>query len=183
MCGFWGRVPERQLTRRTVVLRDRGARLHRVRDEPLLKNALLDHDAIGFGFGERRVDVASGDDPMERLVALDVLVQLRSARLRGRLGIGHRRQRLVVDLDQVEGVVSLIGAVGDRDGDDVAGVANDVFGDAWVVGNLEIRIGEQPRARHRLQLSFDVGAGVDGEHAWCGGRLARIDALDLRVRV
>ena len=54
-------------------------------------------------------------------------MQLRRARLRRRcLRVDHRRQRLVVDVDQLERVVGLIRRLGDDHGDDVADVADDV---------------------------------------------------------
>ena len=77
------RVPERQLARRAAPLRERRARLHRVRNQPLLDDAFLDDD---LGGPERRVDVAAGDGPVKRLVVRHVGVQLWRARLRARPG-------------------------------------------------------------------------------------------------
>jgi len=50
------RVPQRQLTRGAAPLREGGARLHRVGDEPLVDDPLLDDH---LGVLERRVDVAA----------------------------------------------------------------------------------------------------------------------------
>ena len=72
------RVPQRQLAGGAAPLGQRRARLHRVRNQPLLDDALLDDD---LGVLERRVDVAAGDRPVEGLVVRDVGVQLRRARL------------------------------------------------------------------------------------------------------
>ena len=167
------RVPERQLTARVVVLREGGARFHGVRDEPLLDDPVADDD---LGVRERLVDVAApGDVPVERLIARNVGVQLRRVVPGGRFWIGYRRQRLVVDLDQVERVVGLIPILGDDRRDDVAGVADDVLRDHLVTGDLEVGVGQQPRAGHRLQLALDVGAGVDGDDARGGRGLARVD--------
>ena len=57
-------------------LRDRAARLHRRRDQPLLDDPIADDDV---GRLERRVDVAAGDRPVEREVAGRFGVQLRRA--------------------------------------------------------------------------------------------------------
>ena len=54
------RVPQRQLAGRAAPLRQRGTRFHRVRNQPLLDDPLLDHD---LGVLERRVDVAAGRPP------------------------------------------------------------------------------------------------------------------------
>ena len=87
----------------------------------------LDHDV---GLLERRVDVAAGDRPVERDVVRRFGVQLRRARLRRLLRVDDGRQRLVVDVDQVERVVRLVRRLGDDDRDGVADVADDVLGDA-----------------------------------------------------
>ena len=60
------RVPQRQLAGRRRELRDRAARLHRRRDQPLLDDAIADDDV---GRRERGVDVAARDGPVERDVA------------------------------------------------------------------------------------------------------------------
>ena len=68
------RVPQRQLAGCAAPLRERRARLHRVRDEPLLDDALLDDD---FGVRERGVDVAACDRPVEGLVVRHLGMKLR----------------------------------------------------------------------------------------------------------
>ena len=158
-------------------------RFHRVRDQPLVDDALLEDDARGLGLLEGGVDVTAAHDPVERLVALDVGVELWRVGFGRRFRIDHRRQRLVVDLDQVERVVGLIAIVGDHHRDDVAGVADDLLGDARIGGDLQVGIGEEPGAWHRLQRAVDVGAGVDGQHPRRGDRLGGVDLRDLGVGV
>ena len=82
MCGFCVVFQSVSSPDCAAPLRERRARLHRVRNQPLLDDAVLDHD---LGVLERRVDVAAGDDPVERLVARHVGVQLRRAGLHGLL--------------------------------------------------------------------------------------------------
>ena len=99
------------------------------------------------------------------------------------LGVDHRRQRLVVDVDEVQGVVGLVGGLRDHDRDDVAHVAHGVARHHGVLGHLQVGVGQEPRARHGLQVAGRVGSGVDGEHAGRGLRRGRVDALDAGVRV
>ena len=81
-----------------------------------------------------------------------------------------------VDLDEVERVVGLIGGVGDDDGDAVADVAHGVAREERILGDLEVGVGQQPGARHRLERVGDVGAGVDGER-----RPAPVAAFDVSI--
>ena len=61
-----------------------------------IAKALADDDV---GAGERGLDVAVDDLAMARLVGAHVLVQNRRAGPERVLGVDHRRQRLVLDLD------------------------------------------------------------------------------------
>ena len=62
----------------------------------------------------------------------DAGMQLRRPGFGCRLGVGHRRKRLVVDLDELERVGGLVGCFGDDHRDDVAHVADDVAAHALV---------------------------------------------------
>ena len=164
MCGFCVVFQSVSSPLAGAHLRQRRARLHRVRDQALLDDPLVDHQ---LGVLERRVDVAAGDDPVERLIARHVGVQLRRAGLHGLLGVGHRRQRLVVDVDQLERIVGALLRLGHDNGDDVADVADGILRGAGIGRDLELGVRHEPRARRRLQ-PLDVGARVDGDHAWRG---------------
>ena len=89
-----------------IVVAERAARLHGGGGDAVDHEVMLDH--VG-GLGERRIGlglVAGGVD--ERDVVLAVVEHQRRA---GRGGLGgrhHRRQRLVVDLDQLGGVGRLV---------------------------------------------------------------------------
>ena len=67
------------------------------------------------------------------------------------LRIHDRRQRLVVDVDQVDRVVGLVRRLGDDDGDRVADVAHDVLASDGIGRGLQPRVRQEPRARDRLQ--------------------------------
>ena len=170
-------VPKCELARGAAPFRERRARLHRVRNQPLLDDALLDDEV---GLRERRVDVAAADRPVERFVVRNIRMQLRRARFVRRHRIDDRGQRLVVDVDELERVVRLIRRFGDDDADDVADVADEVARAAAVCRHLQVRVGQQPRARHRLQR-VNFRAGEDGDDAGRALRARRVDACDARV--
>ena len=88
-----------------VVVADRGARLDRVGAQPIAFEPQRDRVArLGEG-GVGRVLVAEGE--REGDVAGVVVPDPRRARFHRVLDRGHRRQRLVVDLDQLGGVLRL----------------------------------------------------------------------------
>ncbi len=151
-----------------------------VRHQPLLNDPALDHDISAVeGFG----DVATFYLPMEGLVFFDLLVKLRSSSLEGRLGIGYRLQRVVVDLDQVQGVIGLVAILGDHHRHDVADIAHRVLGDRRVARHFHLTVGEQPGGRHWRQRILGVGAGEDGDHAAGGCRRAGVDGADAGMSV
>ena len=91
-----GGGPERELIAHRSHTTARGSIAHG--DQPLLPVGALDHHGR---VAERSVHVALGEDPLEGLVAC--LVHLRRALGQG-LHVQHRGQRLVVDVDQLQGV-------------------------------------------------------------------------------
>ena len=175
-----GRVPQGQLAGCLVVLRHGRPGLDGVRDHPLLDDPVLDHDV---GVLERGVDIPAAHRPMERLVARDVGMELGRPVCGRGLGIRHRRQRFVPDVDELERVVRLIAILGDHNRHDVPGVPNHVLGDTGIGGDLEVGVRQQPRARRRLQRPFGVSGGVDRDDAWGRRGSARVDLRDLRVRM
>ena len=94
-------------------------------------------------------------------------MELRGVVLGPGLRICDGGERLVVHLDKVECVVRLISVFGHDDRDDVTGVANDVGGDRLITGDLEVGVGQQPGAWHRLEVTLDVRAGIHGNDAGC----------------
>ncbi len=97
MCGFCVVFQTVSSPDARAPCRERRARLHRVRNQPLLNDPFLDDDV---GVLERGVEVAAGDRPVKRLVAGDVGVKLRRAGHRGLWRIDDGGQRLVVDVDR-----------------------------------------------------------------------------------
>ena len=175
LCG----VPHRQLAGGSAPLCQRGPRLHRIRNEPLLDNPFLDDD---LGVPERRVDVAAGHHPVEGLVVRHISVQLRRTGSESQLRIGHRRQRFVLDLDEIERVVRLIDGLGHDDRDDVADVADRFGADGFVHRDLQVRVRQQPGARDRFERR-DIPARVDSQHAGGLPGPVGIDPADARVCV
>ena len=176
-----GRVPERQLSGGLHVAGKGRARLHGIRDEALLDDGFL-HDHLGRA--ESLVDVpAAGHGPVEGLIALDFVVELRRVLGRSGLGRNDRVQRLVVDIDQVERVVRLTAALRDDHGHDVTHVPHRILCDAVVFGNGQTGIGQEPCAGRRSDLVHGVGVRVYGDDAACLGRCGCVDTVDAGVRV
>ena len=69
---------------------------------------------------------------VERDIVRDVVVELRRAGLGGFLGIGHRGQRLDIELDGFGGVARLRQRLGDHEGDGIAD-------EAHLVGHQRLR--------------------------------------------
>ncbi len=94
-----------------AVRRDRGARLDRVRDQPVV-------DDVELGdvrrLGERRVDRRLvAERPRVALVARRRVVDLRRARLQRVDAVDDRGQHVVVDVDQLGRVLRLVERLGD----------------------------------------------------------------------
>jgi hypothetical protein len=134
-------------------------------------------DPVGGGEG------AVGRLLVARLPVVDAVVGLAllvvaddgSARLEGLLRGGHRRQRLVVDVDQFEGVVGDVGVLGHHAGDLLA-LHPDLVG-------RQHRLGVARERRHPCQVVLgEQLAGDDRDHA--GERLRRrgVDRIDPGVR-
>ena len=99
------------------------------------------------------------------------------------LDVAHRGQRLVIDLDELGGVLRERAAVGDHDRDAVAGVARLVDGERPVRRQLDV-LGDGPGTGQPARpLVGEVGAGERRDDALglaCG---SEVDARDPRVRV
>ena len=174
------RVPERQLAGCRRELRHSPSRLHRRRDQALLDDSIADDDGGGR---ERSGDVAAFDRPVERHVVRNVRVQLRRAGGSGFLWIDHRRQRLVVDLDQLQRIVGLVFGLGHDDRDRVPDITDCVGRHRAIVGDLQAGVGQEPRAGNALQPGFGVRTGVDSDDARRLLGAAHIDAADASVAV
>ena len=88
--------------------------LERSRGEAVEVQALDPHDLVGLG--ERRVVVAAVELALPDHVRADVVVEERRRGIGRALGVEHRLERLVVDLDELGGVAGqLARRSGDRD--------------------------------------------------------------------
>ena len=154
------RRPQRQRAFAGVIRRDHRARLDRHRRQPLVIQPVLD-DAIGAAEGV--VDVAAADRVGEGYVAAQVGMRERAAALERFFRIGDHRQRLVIDVDRVDGIARDVRIGGDRDRHRVADEIDAIAGQQRVRRCLQARdlggAGNQPaRIVH-------VGAGKDSDDA------------------
>ena len=85
-------------------------------------------------------------------------------------------QRVVVDLDQVGGVLALVGVLGEDGGDRLADEPHHVDGQE---GPHHRRVGPAEQQRGR---QVDVGSGEHGDDAGCGAGRLDVDRLDPGVR-
>ncbi len=93
--------------------------------------------------------------------------------------IGHRRQRLVIDLDQRGRILGQIAAVGHHDGDRLAHEAGFVLGEAIRhVGLLDRRARHQERHGLPLHRGRQIRESKDRMHARQLKRRALVDAAD-----
>ena len=172
------RRPQRQLVHDG--LREAGARLDRVRDQPVLPQAAADGRRR---LGEELVHLAGVERPRVAAVRAEVLVDDRSAVGERGLRVDDGMERLVVDRDELGRVLRGGTRVCDDDGDGVALVARLVRCERPVHRRGGV-LGRQPGGRkRRLPVVRQVGAGEDGDDAVGRGGLRGVDALDLRVRV
>ena len=173
----------------------------RVHDELLSRGVVAGHDAAplhrhvlvtvlaevggddAVGAGKRAVDISERADggPAEHVVA-EVVEHWWARRIERGLGVGHGREGLVVDRDELTGVLGQVTALGHDERDRIADQAHLVGGEERVVGSAPARHHHRHRVRPTGQELLHLLAGVDGQHA---GRLlcrGRVDARDARVR-
>ena len=154
--GRLRRRPDRELSRDLVHIGDRPACLHRRRVDPRVQHVLGDHD---LGLGEHGVGrcLVAGlpvEDVVVRL-ALDVVADHRRVGLERACGVDERRERLVLDLDELEGVARRVAVLGHDEGDFLALEPDLVGGENREHVMRERRDPSQPERLERL-------AGDDG---------------------
>ncbi len=94
--------------------------------------------------------------------------------------VEYHRQVLVVDVDDVECVVRLVGGAGDHDGNRFTGEVDGIDGQRRC-GRSFLVFGDRPRARQAPLLLGEVGARVHGDDARHLLRFLHIDAGDAGV--
>ena len=176
------RHPDRVLVGARVVPADVAADLHRVGDQAVIDEPLLDDD---LGVGDRLVRaVLVADRPGEDFVVRGVVVELGSTGLHGGLGIDDGRERLPVDLDGLECVDRLLGCLGDDRRHAFAGPLDGVGGEdprrADVVLDARRAAG---RPGHGQRVVGDVGAGEGRQDARHRLRGVDVHRADVRVGV
>jgi hypothetical protein len=113
------------------------------------------------------VDVVGG-------LALLVLADQRRVGLQGLVRVDHRRERVVVDVDQLQGVAGDVGVLGDHRRDLLALEHHLVEG--------QDRLGVARQGRHpRQAVGVQVAAGDDRDHARVGGGRLGVDGGDAGV--
>src|SRR5215469_3720927 len=86
--------------------------LHSVRNKSLIDQALFDNYAtIGLGLLENLVDLIRLRVYPQGNVGTELLIEQRGAFLHSFFDIGHRRQRLIIDLDQVARIASSVAVI------------------------------------------------------------------------
>ncbi len=130
-----------------------------------------DGDAVG-GLCEGLLGIAVAERALAREIAAQAVMQHRRRRIERRDRVDHGRQRLVLDVDQVERVFRQIAVGGRHDGDGFAHIAHPVERDRPA---FDRRLHPDHEARRELG---NVGAADDGDHAWGGSGAREIDPHD-----
>ena len=133
------------------------------------------------GAGERAVDVARLELDVREVVVAQLLVQDGRARRERGLGVEHRRQRLVLDVDQLGRVLGERARARDDGGDGLADEAHAVEREHVPRAGLGLRPRRDGR-RERRQVA-QVLAADDERDAVERARPRAVDRDDPRVRV
>ncbi len=168
-----------------LVAREAAARLHGVGGDAIDHGAMA-HHMVGLGEGGIDRALVAGL-VAERLVAGIVVPHRRRARRQRGLGAGHRRQHLVVDLDQLGGVLGRVQRLGDDEGDGIADIAHALARQQRLQADEGGRAAA-PLARHHGRERAEpapaqILAGQDADHARRRSRPAHVDPGDARRRV
>ena len=178
-----------------VELAQRPVALQRQARDPVVDEALAQHPVGG---GEGAVHVAVAARHVQEHVVGPVVVDQRGAGGQGGLGIDHRRQVLVLDGDQLQGVLGDVAALGHHRGDGLAHEDHLVDGHdrpldlaqggdgGQVVVEPAAGGGHLLAGEHGQHAGQDHGpGGVDGADAGVGlgasqdGDVAQVGAVDV----
>ena len=176
-------VPQGEMAGAGIIFTDRGARLDRIRHQPVVDDVELGDMR---GRLERRVGLALvAQLPLIDGVLGRDLVDLRSARRLRLRRIGHRRQHFVIDLDLLGGVLGLRQGLGNHHGDGIADVAGLRLRQRRMRRHLHraaVLGMDHPAADQIAQLvDREIGAGEHRHHARHFTRCRGVDALDARM--
>ena len=166
------RVLARDIEREAVVARivfaDGRARLHGVRDQPVVNEVELG-DVVGLC--ERRVGRGLvAHFPIEAQVPRRLGVDLRRIGIERLGGTDAGRALLVIDFDELGGILGLGEGFGDHYGDMVADVVDRIRGEERTrrhLGLFTALVGDDPAAYQAANaIGLRVATGVNGHHAW-----------------
>ena len=173
------RRPERDVAGRAH-LREHATRLDRVRDQPRLVIAARDDD---LGGGQRLLGAVACELPDVALVRAEVVVHERRVALQRLRHVDRRIERLVLDLDELRGVLRERAALGDDDRDAVALVARHVGREGKVRRHLDV-LGHRPGAGEgSLPVGRELRAAERRDDAVRGARGVDVHGGEARVRV
>ena len=176
---------ERVLAGRALIARDRGARLHGARHEPVVPQ--VERRDMG-GRSERMIRRGRvAELPITADVVRHIVPDKRRTGLDGGSAVGDRFEHVVVDFDCGQRIERRESRRGDDDGDRFTDVAHlvDCQGVVrWLGHRLAIAITDLPAARDAADAgALQIGAAVGGDHT---GQLqggAEVDAADGGMRV
>src|SRR5579885_361861 len=178
------RAPDSERLVSLAELRDDAACLHRGGGESLVDQARLRDDAaIGFGLLKDLINVVGWWMHAEGDVGAELLVQERRAWLHGFLYINNSGQRLIIDLDQIEGIARDIGSFRDHGGHRIAVEAHLALGKRAAAshpfGNVPQRHSDSDIAHLPLQVVGCINSNHAGKFA---GRIC-LDAVNAGLTV
>ena len=172
-----GGYPQGDLAQAPLVAGGNGTRLHGVGHQSRLDNAQV-QDAVGLG--ERPVGIAGGAGTVDAQVGAHVLVDQRRPRLQGALEVDHRRQRLVVHLDQFQCVAGNVGVLGHHNGHRLTLVLGDFGRHGKAADGLHV-LQDSGQGQLRDTGGIEFGAGHHGDHARQAPRGGHVHAADACV--
>ena len=173
-----GDTPEREHARAGIERRGEPARLDRHAGVALDREKL---PQAQVGAGERgRAVAALRLDPVDD-VASQGVVKNHRARLEGLSRVGDGRERLPVDVDQIERVFREIAALGEHERDGLADVANSIARERRLKTRGEARPRRQ--AHRNVPDRLEIASGDDGRHSRQRAGALGVDRAESRVRV
>ena len=163
------------------VVGDATAGLHRGRKNSLLTDALLEDN---LSLREHRIDVAAGECCVPADVVRAVALHQRAPRHHGLFDVHHRGKRLVVDNNQLGGIVGQVPIIGDHHRDRLPGIRGLLGCDRELLGHLLLvgdkRVGDRKRPEDD---ALEVGGGEDRDHPLRRQRCRGVDGADPGVCV
>ena len=159
------------------------ARFHRVRNQAIVFDVQF-RDLVCLG--KRRIDrrFIAQRPHIANIVRRDIVY--RGFAGRRAAGIDHRRQHVVINLDQFGRILGLRVSVRDYQRHLVTDKPNPADRQhrmRRLLHRLAVHVGNQPAARQAAHFSVDVLAGKNSHHAGGGTRFGMVNGFDHGMRV